>query len=325
MTINLKHLEVLHAVVVAGGIGKATRLTGLSQPTISQQIAKFEEELGCQLLLRKRSKAIELTAAGEFWFRTAKDVLGRMTEAEETHRNTFGTDRLAIRVGTPPSLRGHFIEGAARIALQQGKFSRFEFVWGIDSEEIVEMMETRKINCAVVSAASVEDRGNTLAVERLFTDQIVWVVPASVPEESVAAVLRGDAPGPEADALKRYVDVTTSVVPWHGISDTWFREHLPFALPYFSCMTHQAAVDITAGGIATCHCPVSLIPNLSDQMRSRIRTYALNEVTRDAVFCMPRHLLSLKPFAEFQKAICGFMRDQYDNGRVRMDLLPLPV
>jgi len=65
MNITFRYLELLNAVVVSGSISKATRLTKLSQPTISQQLAKFEEELGTQLIYRKRGQNVELTPAGE--------------------------------------------------------------------------------------------------------------------------------------------------------------------------------------------------------------------------------------------------------------------
>src|SRR5690554_3280226 len=45
--ITLKQLEIFNAVVVAGSITKASRRIDLSQPSISQQLAKFEARLGC--------------------------------------------------------------------------------------------------------------------------------------------------------------------------------------------------------------------------------------------------------------------------------------
>ena len=42
MDITLKQLQIFQAVVVAGSITKASRRVGLSQPSISQQLAKLE-------------------------------------------------------------------------------------------------------------------------------------------------------------------------------------------------------------------------------------------------------------------------------------------
>ena len=46
MDITLKQLQIFRAVVIAGSITKASRRVGLSQPSISQQLAKLEERLG---------------------------------------------------------------------------------------------------------------------------------------------------------------------------------------------------------------------------------------------------------------------------------------
>ncbi|MBM3613511.1 MAG: LysR family transcriptional regulator, partial [Alphaproteobacteria bacterium] len=64
MKVSLKQLEILHAVAVAGSISRAMRRLEMSQPNISQQLAKMEEALGTQLLLRGRSLRTELTPAG---------------------------------------------------------------------------------------------------------------------------------------------------------------------------------------------------------------------------------------------------------------------
>lgn len=325
MDVSFKQLEVFNAVVVAGSISKATRLTGLSQPTISQQLAKFEEDLGSQLIYRRRSARVELTPAGEFWFRTSTELLKRRHEAADQHREQFQTDQMVLRFGTTPSLRGSFCEAAGKIAVRQGRFSRFEFVWALNSDEIVDMLDTHQLNCAVVSASSVEAHRSMLHVVPLFRDRIVWVVPRGVPTEVIIAALSGrliDADRHEA--LTRRAEVTGGV-GWHLRSRDWFRTYLPHSQPFFGCMTHQAAVDFVAAGLATCHAPLSLIPNLPEQVRSRLQRFDLQEFARDAVYAMPRHLLSLRPFMDFQTALTDYVRAHYDDSHTLSMLRPLPV
>ena len=94
-------------------------------------------------------------------------------------------------------------------------------------------------------------------------------------------------------------------------SENWFRSKLPNASPYFSCMTHQAAVDLVAGGMATCHSPIALLPNLSDEVLSRIKCFRLDEHVRKAALIMPKHLLTLKPFAEFAERLSEYFSESY--------------
>ena len=311
MTVTLKQLEILHAIVMAGSISQATRTVGLSQPTLSQQLARFEEILGTQLVVRGRSTSVKLTAAGEFWFRNAAEILGTIDKAEQLHKLMFDDKNLTLRFGTTPSLRGRFTEVAAQSAVELDQIARFDFVWATTSSEIVEMISTHKLNCGVVSAASVAGHQSSLYIEHLWRDRIVWTVPIGVPDEVIARTFADDAPSSAGhDALTRYVDITANI-PWGDWSENWFRNKLPFSSPFFGCMTHQAAVDIVASGIATCHSPVSLIQNLPEPVRRRVKVFEIGDCARDVVLVMPKHLLSLKPFKTFCDKISSYTRKTY--------------
>lgn len=311
VNVTLKQLEILHAIVVAGSISQATRTVGLSQPTLSQQLARFEEMLGTQLIVRGRSGSVRLTAAGEFWFRNASEILGTINRAEQQHRVRFDDRNLMLRFGTTPSLRGRFTEVAAQAALEIDQLARFEIIWATTSGEVVEMLHTHKLNCAVVSASSVAGHRASLHVEHLWRDRVVWTVPAGIPDAAVIRTLAtGAPPEPGCEALTRYVDLTTNI-PWKEWSENWFRHRLPFAAPFFGCMTHQAAVDIVAAGLATCHSPMALLRNLPAPVLGRIKVVDLGEYSRDVVLVMPRHLLSLKPFKAFCDRISAFTRKAY--------------
>jgi len=313
MNVTFKQLEVFRTVVLAGNISNARRPLGLAQPTISQQLAKLEEELGVQLFKRSRGQNLELTPPGEFWFRTAEDIIGQLESACMHHKTHFSDNLLDLRFGTTPSLRGKFLEEAASISLRIPDFSRFEFVWALNSDEVVEMIIGHRVNCGVVSAASVDKFKSSLSILPLFRDEIVWIVPSCIPDDVVASHLetksRAEAP---YEALNRYVEVGPGI-PWKTRSENWYRAELPHAVPYFTCMTHQAAVDLVAGGMATCHCPRSLLPNLPEQVRSRTKCYALKELAREAVFAMPKHLLSLRPFADFRRMLAEYTKEAYPD------------
>ena len=199
MDITLRHLEVLHAIVVSGSISNAKRSLGLSQPTISQQLAKLEELLDAQLIRRMRGNGIQLTQAGEYWYRVAQNILGLMNQAEAGHRANGGKSNLELHFGTTPSLRGQFMEQAARLACDIDRFSRVNFSWATNSDELVEMITTHQLNCAILSMASVETIRASLNIIELFTDKIVLVVPRSVSDETLSRTLNGKlSPRPSA-------------------------------------------------------------------------------------------------------------------------------
>lgn len=324
LNLSFKQIEIFNAVVVSGSISGAMVLTGLKQPTISQQIAKMEKLLGCLLFHRSRTDGIALTPAGEFWHSASTDLLSRRDAMLAHHQSHFSGDQLVLRFGTTPSLRGNFAQQVGRLAVSGGRFSRCEFVWGVNSVELVEMLETHKINCAVLSASTVKNHRSKLAVEPLYRDRIIWTVPRDLPDAMVAEALATGTMTHAAQApLTRYVHVTP-LVPWYEQTQDWFRTNLPSATPFFNCQTHETAVGFVAAGLATVHSPSSLIPNLPEQLLSKVKFYDLGRFGRDVVFAMPNHLQTLRAFSEFRAELCGYMRQRYVDESLGVEVLPLP-
>ncbi len=326
MDITLRQLEIFHAVVVAASVSRGARRVGLSQPTVSQQLAKMENTLGTQLLAR-RAAELELTPAGEYWFRRASDILNEINSAQAYHEQNFTTDHTSLRFGTTPSLRGRFLGVAAEVALKECGFARFDFEWAASSKEVVEQIVTHQLNCAVVSQASFERYRSTLSATQLFTDKIVWAVPYAVPEDVLMETLvTHQRPAARYDALTRFVNVSASV-PWYPATEQWYRTHLPFAMPSLGCATHHAAIEFVAAGLATAHCPMSLLASLPNSVMKRLRFYELDDIARVAVLIMPKHLLSLRPFEIFRQRLIEFALEEYGSDALAgaVSAAPMPL
>ena len=69
---NLRDLEYVVAVADHGHFGRAAAACNVSQPTLSGQILKLEEEIGAPLFERLRS-GVRLTPAGETLLRHARE------------------------------------------------------------------------------------------------------------------------------------------------------------------------------------------------------------------------------------------------------------
>lgn len=91
--LNLHHLELFHAVVEAGAVGRAATLRGTSQPSVSRQIQELEDRLGLPLLERL-PRGVRPTEAGSELFRHARDIFARRDLARRAMR-----DRLEISAG----------------------------------------------------------------------------------------------------------------------------------------------------------------------------------------------------------------------------------
>jgi DNA-binding transcriptional LysR family regulator len=73
---ELKHLTSFIAVAEQLSFVRAANRLYLSQPALTGQIQKLEEELGVQLLLRNR-RSVKLTDAGKVFLAEARATLSR--------------------------------------------------------------------------------------------------------------------------------------------------------------------------------------------------------------------------------------------------------
>lgn len=86
--VNLRHIEIFHAVMTAGNLTEAARMLHTSQPTVSRELARFEKVLGLTLFERSRGR-LHPTVQGLRLF-------------EEVQRSWYGLDRI---VSAAESLR----------------------------------------------------------------------------------------------------------------------------------------------------------------------------------------------------------------------------
>ena len=98
---ELRQLRYFASVAAHGSFSRAASYLHLTQPAVSRQVQKLEEELGLTLLLRT-SNTVSLTAAGESFYEEARDLLARADQAVRRVRTQ--TDRAVLRVGYVASL-----------------------------------------------------------------------------------------------------------------------------------------------------------------------------------------------------------------------------
>ncbi len=131
--LNYQHLFYFWNVAREGGIARACEKLGLAQPTISGQLAVFEEAIGAQLL-RKEGRGLVLTERGRLVYNYAEEIFALGRELANTLDGRPGENGLRLSVGVTdamPKLVAHrllepalVMEPPVRIVCYEDKVDR---------------------------------------------------------------------------------------------------------------------------------------------------------------------------------------------------------
>jgi len=101
-------LRYFLAVAQTGRFTSAARQCNVSQPSLSIQIAKLEDELGGVLFERGKKQA-KLTARGEVFLPRAKAILEQMESAKEDAKALSGLTLGKVTLGCMPTTGAHLL------------------------------------------------------------------------------------------------------------------------------------------------------------------------------------------------------------------------
>lgn len=90
-------MRVFAAVADGGGFAAAARQLGLSPPAVTRAVAALEERIGTRLL-RRTTRVVRLTEAGERYLADCKRILGELDEAEASAAGAHAEPRGTLHV-----------------------------------------------------------------------------------------------------------------------------------------------------------------------------------------------------------------------------------
>jgi DNA-binding transcriptional LysR family regulator len=113
-----RRVLTFRAVARERSFSRAARLLSLSQPSVSNQVAALEREVGVQLLER-RPGGLRLTPEGEILLEHADAIADRFGLAERQLSGAAERQRTRLRIGALPSALAAFVpEAIARVRAQ---------------------------------------------------------------------------------------------------------------------------------------------------------------------------------------------------------------
>lgn len=180
---DLHSLRYFRTIAREGSITAASRLLGVSQPTLSVAVRNLEEELGTRLLTRTRA-GVELTATGQVLALRADAILSQVDEAIQHVRDLHEDEVGAFTVGCQESLGAYFLPGFLDRFLSACPGIVVD-LWNGPSGQVRQAVLDRQVHYGlVVNCESHDD----LVMTRLFDDQVgLFTTTSRGPEARITA------------------------------------------------------------------------------------------------------------------------------------------
>jgi LysR family hydrogen peroxide-inducible transcriptional activator len=176
MSMNLRDLRYLIALADLRHFGRAAEACHVSQPTLSTQIRKLEEELGVALVERA-PRQVMLTPVGLDIAERARRILADVEQMREMARRTTDPEAGSVRLGMFPTLGPYLLPHV--VPSLRARFPRLELLL-IEEKTgaLLSMLRAGQLDAAVLALPLHED---WLETEFLFEEPFMLAVPANHP------------------------------------------------------------------------------------------------------------------------------------------------
>jgi DNA-binding transcriptional LysR family regulator len=169
---EMHQLRYVVAVSRAGNFSRAAARCHVSQPSLSQQILKLEEELGERLFVRMKREA-KLTPHGEAFLPRAVKILEEVDAAKREASDAHSLLRGRLIVGVLPTIAPYLLPGALAEFVE--KFPGVEIVVQEDTTaRLLKLAQAYEIDFALASRPIQDQR---MEVKDLFTEELRLALP----------------------------------------------------------------------------------------------------------------------------------------------------
>ena len=145
--LNLRHIEVFHAVYSNGSVMGAARELNVSQPSISKVLGHAESRLGFPLFRRVRGRLVP-TEEAHILFREAEEVQVRIRSIHQTAKNLRGGIGAWLRLAVLPALGLDAAPAAVAELLEAHPASRVD-IQTLHHDEMVRSLLERDCDLAI--------------------------------------------------------------------------------------------------------------------------------------------------------------------------------
>jgi LysR family transcriptional regulator for metE and metH len=171
MDLEIRHLKLVHAIAIEGGMTKAANRLHLTQSALSHQLKEIEERLNAPLYLRLKRKLV-LTEAGQKLLQSAEKVLEELSQTEHNIRRLASGQTGSLRISTQCNTCYHWLP--SMLTLFHKTFPDVDVEIVVEAtHQPLEALLDGKLDLAI-AYTKLPDK--TLSYFPLFKDELIAVV-----------------------------------------------------------------------------------------------------------------------------------------------------
>ncbi len=173
---NLRDLKYLVALAEHKHFGRAAAACFISQPTLSTQIKKLEDELGVSLVERA-PRHVMLTPAGREAAERARRIIADVEEMREAARRSQNPEAGTVRLGIFPTLGPYLLPHV--VSRVRERFQQLELLLIEEKTEVIlRQLRDGKLDAGILALPLHDDQ---LHIEFLFEEPFMLAVPQAHP------------------------------------------------------------------------------------------------------------------------------------------------
>ena len=295
---TLHQLRIFWAVAHAESLTKASKLLGLTQPSLSQQISKLEKTIGTQLM-RRGGNQFELTEAGTFLLKRAELILADVDETQAAIQQFAEGKRGSISVGALNSIARLVLPAAYNLVAD--KFAQLDIdIHEVSPWEAIDLLYGRRLHIALLARNSIAGTSLSFHQVDVMSDPYVLAVPAHMDLANVRDPDK-DLPADERKVLNNCIQFSFGTQHTQRMAE-WYRHVLPRHRVISQTRTYDMALSMVQAGVG-----VALVPALTALLGRdnpfAVKLYRTDLAARRIVALMPSQYTRAQPYAAFMDAL----------------------